>query len=83
MSQRAVALAKPRVYRVHQGPVTPTASGPSRAARGRPGCVQPETWLTGEFQLNSISPLASVTAARAGATQRAKFHIERENPLIP
>lgn len=44
--------------------------------------VQPKAKLTGVFQLNSISPLASVATAWAVATQKAKFHIERENPLI-
>lgn len=39
MAQRAVTLAKPRVYQVHQSPVTPTDSGrtQSRAARGEAG----------------------------------------------
>lgn len=44
--------------------------------------VQPKARLTREFQLNPISPLASGAAAWTAAKQRAKFHIERENPLI-
>lgn len=41
--------------------------------------VQPKARLAGEFEPNSISPLASAAAAWA---QRPGCHIERENPLI-
>ena len=54
----------------------------TKASPAQSSTVQSKARLTGEFQLNSISPLASVAAAWAVATQKAKFHIERENPLI-
>lgn len=54
----------------------------TEATPAQSSTVQPRARLTGEFQLNSISPLASVAAAWAASTQKAKFHIERENPLI-